>query len=719
LAVEQAGGVRMTQSGVSLGTPQYMSPEQAMGEQGVGPRSDIYSLGAVTYEMLVGEPPFTGSSSQAVVAKMVTEQPRPLIPQRRSISPALEDAVLTALEKLPADRFQSAAAFATALAEGQTQGGTVASRAGARRRVPSRLWLSGVLLASAGGIATLAFFAGTRVSATRSPIAGFGRSTKVTWDRGLEIEPALSPDGRYVAYAAGTVAGMRIYVRQVAGGRVTQLTDDSLAVQTDPSWSSDGSRILFLAGGGVYSAPSSGGPDRPEMRPVPQGPIISAEWAPDGRTIAYAVKDSLYIRSGAGQIRPLARIAEAALCRWSPGGDRIACASGNSYYSRVGFFLGNLSPSRVVVVRVSDGRMTTVTDSTSVNQSPVWSPDAKWLYFVSSQLGPRDIYAVRIARGGGPDGAPVRLTTGLNAHTISISAAGSRFAYDVFTATSTIWSLPFPPTGVTEAQAAPVTSGTQVTEFASPSPDGRWLFYASDVSGVSQIYRQRLPVGQAEQLTTDPTDHFSPRASPDGREVAFHSWRSGSRDIYVLPLDGGPVQQVTSSPLQEAQPYWSPDGRALAYNLFGLPGGIWVVRRDAPGAWGKPVERSPYGSWCAWSPDGKWIAYASNFLGGSLMVVNPDSGAPGVVLDSAKSGGAYAEAPAWSADSRTLYFKSVDSKGNASFWSIPLSGGQPKLLIRFDDPLRPSYRPEWSIGAGRMYFEIQDNESDVWVMEAR
>src|SRR5580704_12566099 len=117
LAVEQASSQRLTQTGLSLGTPQYMSPEQTMGEREVGPRSDIYSLGIVTYEMLIGEPPFIGPTAQATVAKMMTDEPRRLIPQRRSVPPAVEEAVLTALEKLPADRFASATAFAQALAQ--------------------------------------------------------------------------------------------------------------------------------------------------------------------------------------------------------------------------------------------------------------------------------------------------------------------------------------------------------------------------------------------------------------------------------------------------------------------------------------------------------------------------------------------------------------------------------------------------------------------------
>jgi len=716
LAVQQAGGQRMTQTGLSLGTPQYMAPEQASGDPHIDQRADVYALGAVVYEMLIGEPPFTGPSAQAIVAKVMTEEPPPLITQRRSIPPSIERAVITALQKLPADRFASAAAFAAALSAPEADGGGKREREKHDRR-PSlgQVLVAGVIAAAVIG---LAFIAGARTSSSSAPIAGLGRAWKVTWERGLEVGPALSPDGRYVAYAAGTSADMRIYVRQVTGGRPTRLTDDSLGVQTNPQWSADGSRILFLSNGGVSSAPSSGGPARPEMQSPPHTPISSAVWGPDGRSIAYTVGDSLHIRDASGRPRPLARIPEASLCQWSPNGGLIACASGNFYYSRVGQLFGNLSPSRVIVIRVSDGATSTVTDSVSINQSPVWSGDGKWLYFVSSRLGPRDVYALRVANDGRATSSPQRLTTGLGAHSISISADGKRIAYDLYVATSNVWSLPFPPSGVTEAAATPITAGTQVIESPFASDDGKWIYYHSDVSGNSDLYRQRLPNGEPEQLTVDPSDDFSPALSPDGREVVFHSWRSGSRDLYIMPLDGGPVTQVTSTPaIQEAQPNWSPDGRAIVFSIFGIPGGIGVVRKTATGAWGKPVLRSPYGSWADWSPDGDWIAFTSNFLGGSLMVARSDSGVPRTVLDSATSSGVYVEKPLWSADSRTIYFKSHDQQGAAEFWSIPATGGKPTLLIRFDDPHRPSYRPEWSIGGGHMYFTIDDRQSDVWVAD--
>ncbi|HTT66957.1 MAG TPA: protein kinase, partial [Gemmatimonadales bacterium] len=347
LAVSRSdGGTRMTETGMSLGTPHYMSPEQAMGEREITPKADVYALGCVLYEMLLGEPPFTGPTAQAVVAKVMTEKPGPIVARRDRVPAHVEDAVFTALEKLPADRFATAAEFAAALAAGGT--GTRATRRATAAPRPGRRWT-----VVAAGVGLLAAGLVLGVALTRRggpPIAGFGRATKVTYDRGLEIMPALSPDGRSVAYAAGTSVALKIFVRQVAGGRPIPLTGDSSEVEWEPYWSADGTRILFLARGGVFSAPSSGGDARPEI-PAPAGaPVVSAEWSPDGKTIAYVVSDSLFLWANQRRERLLATIPAPALCRWSPDGRLIACASGNAYYLEPGIVFANLSPSRIVVV---------------------------------------------------------------------------------------------------------------------------------------------------------------------------------------------------------------------------------------------------------------------------------------------------------------------------------------------------------------------------------
>ncbi|HEX6088687.1 MAG TPA: protein kinase [Gemmatimonadales bacterium] len=719
LAVEEAGGSRMTQTGMSIGTPQYMAPEQAMGDRAADHRVDIYALGAITYEMLVGEPPFTGPTSQAIVAKVMTEDPKGLVLQRRNIPEVVEAAVLTALEKLPADRFATASDFSQALAAAPA----VAPRsASARAHARPRRWI--LPAAAALALAAAAFWLGTRVAPSGGSAEAFGRAVPVTWDYGLEVHPAISPDGRLVAYSAGLAAtNLRVFVRPVSGGRSVPLVEDTTQTQSGPRWSPDGTRVLFLSRGGVFSAPSFGGPARQELAARASGDITWAAWAPDGQRIGYTVGDSLFVRSADGASRFVTRARELSLCSWSPDGDMLACGSGNLQYALANQQFGNLSPSQLLVIHLQDGSVDTLTDRLASNESPVWAGSRR-LFFVSNRHGPRDIYSLLLDADGSARGEPVRLTTGLRAHTISMSADGRNIAYAGFTATSNVWALPVPAGGaVSPYGARQVTYGTQLVESFTVSPDGRWLLYDSNLGGNADLFRIPTAGGEPERLTTDPSDDFFPSLSPDGREVAFHSWRTGNRDAFVLPLDGGPVQQVTATPaVQEVGPKWSPDGRALVFFEFEGPndtlarGSIWMSTRDEQGQWSAPTRRVVRGNWPVWSPDGSRLAYAIGSVANRVFVEPAAGGEPTLVYD-AGSTGPRVEQVSWSTDSRTLYFKSHDTDGRAEIWALAASGGPVRLVTRFDDPSRPSHRFNMALGPGEIYFTIDERQSDVWVME--
>ena len=713
LAASKTGGARMTETGMSLGTPHYMSPEQAMGEREVTARSDVYALGCVLFEMLVGEPPFTGPTAQAIVAKVLTETAPPARVKRSTVPESVEEAIAIALQKLPADRFRTAAEFGAALAT--PTGATRRPPAPMRQRMSRRQLVA--VAGSALAIAVGAFFLGGRLLGGREALPlVFGRASHVTWDPRLEITPALSPDGRSVAYASGSLLNPHVMVKPVGEGRAVALTDDTTTAETNPQWSPDGSRILFLAHGGVFSAPAGGGPARPEVPGDALSPIASAAWSPDGKRLAFTRGDSLFTRELDASLHAVARMAQPALCTWSPQGTFVACATENPNYATAGIVFGNLSPSRIVVCRVRDGRLTTVTDSLWLNHSPAWSADGRWLFFVSNRDGPRDIYGVPITSDGQAGGRLVRLSTGLGAHTISLAANGSRVAYSRYANRTSVWSLPIPANPpVTTANATRITNANESIEDMTISPDGKWLLYDSDLTGNADLFRLSLAGGEPERLTTDPADDFAPFMSPDGKQVSFHSWRSGSRDVYVMRLDDGGVQQITHSPRQEAWPTWSPDGKALVFADFSTGDGIWIVHRDGSGNWGEPVQRRVGGSGPTWSPNGRSIAFFTTLAGGSLLVMPADSGPESTLVDASVPGAPNVEEVWWVGG--LLYFESHDARGNASIWSVPAAGGTPRLLVRLDPLLHQSYRVNFAVGNGRFYFPSDDRQSDIWTME--
>ena len=245
LAIKEAGGNRLTQTGLSLGTPKYMSPEQATGDRGIDARSDVYSLAAVLYEMIAGEPPVTGANAQSIIAKLMTERPTHLRVLRDTVSEEMDAAVAKALAKTPADRFASAGEFVRAL---EAKPSTTSATGAAGAPVPNRrrgrmITAAAVLLVVAGGIAAVA--SGRFRKAERPAV--LGRKTQLTSSGGALL-PAISPDGKQLSYitrkcdAAG--CGFSVVVQDV-GGTTTRTILDGASAASGLEWSPDRRNILF------------------------------------------------------------------------------------------------------------------------------------------------------------------------------------------------------------------------------------------------------------------------------------------------------------------------------------------------------------------------------------------------------------------------------------------------------------------------------------------
>jgi len=729
---EATGRNTVTTAGVALGTPTYMSPEQAAADPLVDHRSDIYSVGVMAYEMLCGRPPFTGTTPQQVLAAHVTATPDPPSRWREAVSPPLEQVILTCLAKRAADRYQTAADLLAALEPLATPSAGVTPvqtrpLAGARARGP---WLAG---AAALIVATVGFVVLRRPPQTLAVAS----TTQLTTDRGLYLDPSLSPDGKFIAYAEGPPSEMRIVVRQVEGGRPIPLAPDVPVPQRWPQWSPDGQRIVFASVGGVYVVPALGGTSRRIAAYASEAQALAASptWSPDGARIAYARfgdlvvqdlasgrADTIFSASSDPGLRTLFDL------RWSPDGRWIAAATYNVRFAFSRSDLGNTAFAHIALIPVAGGPVVApLGDAAAMTISPVWLPDSRHLLWVSNSAGGRDVYELALGRDGRPTGPPTRLTTGLDVHSISLAGDGHTMAYSSYTPSASLWTIALSPRGpVSSRSAVQLTHGTDVIEETLVSPDHRTLLVTSNRTGHSNLFLIPIGGGSATQLTNAGSlDIFRPAWSPDGRQVCFEE--SPASRIYTIPSAGGVPSLVADSAVDCG---WSPDGRSMLLRLGAnsSAGPLVIVTREGAG-WGppRPVPGGEGVAFPVWSPDGRWIAYlktlrdtaSTNFFRWAVALLPTEGGTPRLLTPTA------GDAPEptrlrWSDDSREIYYRAVDSTGVGSIWSVPVTGGPSRLLVRFDDPERTGGdNKTFSIVDGMVYTRIMTHESSIGIATLR
>jgi Tol biopolymer transport system component len=579
--------VSVTELGVVLGTAGYMSPEQVRG-QALDHRSDIFSLGAVLYEMLSRKRAFQGNTTADTMSAILKEEPAELSDTGRNLPPALRRIVNRCLEKDPAERFQSACDLAfnlELLSREESGSGTAAALTARGGRSP---WMAALVALGVLGAAGLGFLA-AQVLRPRPKNSSSVELMRLTDFVGMEEFPALSPDGKSVAFTADVGGQRQVWVRLLSGGTPLQVTHDDADHQY-PRWSSDSSSLIYFS---------------PSQEPDGEGKI----WQ---------------IPALGGTAQPL--VSSLGGADLSHGGKHIA------------YFHSNQGKLELTVADPDGSNARKVTTlPTEYNYSDLrWSPDDQKLGFQRGRTFDFDVFYVP-AEGGSTqaitqDGNPLAGFAWLpdGSGVVYSSSRGDTVLYQ---RTMNLWSVQ---TGGKNLHQ--LTFGE--TSYVSPDLDRRGNIVATRRRIQFDIWRfpvddsPKENVRRGVQITQQTGTVQTPSASPGDHELVFLSDSGGHGNLWVVNLETQQSRQLTfehDPQVAIGVPVWSPDGKHIAYVKRGVSGwnvDLWLMNPDGSDA----RKVSDGGGWACWSPDSRWLYFSPPSQNGFRIEKTSPAGGPNLLV---------------------------------------------------------------------------------------
>ena len=680
LAASKASGARMTETGMSLGTPQYMSPEQAMGEREITARSDVYALGAVLYEMLTGDPPFSGSTAQAIVARVVTESPRPLAPQRHTIPPEVERAVLTALEKLPADRYASAAEFAAALTDRSATSAATVPTPAAVRHAPRMRQTTTLAAVGVAVAATIAALWGWLRPMPDPPVSRFSlflpasRALQQIGQSGGRL--AISPDGRRLVYVGPGEGGPRLWLRRLDQLDATPISGTEGGAS--PFFSPDGRQVGFITRGRTVRLVSLEG--GPPLTLTDSANTTGGDWGADGYVYFEVDSGIGRARATGGPVEPVYRISPERKEIGTEWPHVLPGASGLLFrLRRTGQAPEDFD---IIGMKLPDGEARVLTRGVYARYAAsghllVVTADGKLLAipFDAEELaltGPPIALVEGIAVGNGGFGVDMALSpSGTLAYTTGGAVASRR----------AVWVT-------RDGIASPVDPGWEpqgTINSIALSPDAKALAVGLVREGKEDVWVKQLPAGPFSRITFGDTSHVRPTWSADGRSILYLADQGGvaTGQPYARRADGtGAVRSLLRSSFNFGQILESRDGRWMVLRRGGNEpgnGDIHAARVGdstlVPLVTSIASEGEP-----ALSPDGRWLAYVSDESGSFEIYVRPFPEVASARWQVSTTGGGE---PVWANSGRELYYRNgrnelvaAEVRGGASF-----SVGEQKVLF--------------------------------------